>query len=121
MSFLKGKTAIITGAGKSLLSDGRCGSIGYGIATAYAKEGANLVITGRNISKLEGAKKDLEELYGIKVLLVAADIKENQDNEAVANSVIEAAMERDNFMTPQEAKKFGLIDHVVTSREDLSK
>ena len=25
------------------------------------------------------------------------------------------------FMTPQEAKKFGLIDHVVTSREELSK
>ena len=36
-------------------------------------------------------------------------------------NVIEAAMERDNFMTPQEAKKFGLIDHVVTSREELSK
>ena len=35
--------------------------------------------------------------------------------------VIENAMERDNFMTPQEAKKFGLIDHIVTSREDLSK
>lgn len=39
MSFLKGKTAIITGAGYAVLSDGRCGSIGYGIATAYAKEG----------------------------------------------------------------------------------
>ena len=49
MSFLKGKTAIITGAGRAVLSDGRCGSIGYGIATAYAKEGANLVITGRNV------------------------------------------------------------------------
>ncbi|MCQ2740616.1 MAG: ATP-dependent Clp endopeptidase proteolytic subunit ClpP [Alphaproteobacteria bacterium] len=36
-------------------------------------------------------------------------------------NVIESAMERDNFMTPQEAKKFGLIDHVVTSREELSK
>lgn len=36
-------------------------------------------------------------------------------------SVIEAAMERDNFMNPQEAKKFGLIDHVVASRTDLSK
>ena len=36
-------------------------------------------------------------------------------------SVVEAAMERDNFMTPQEAKKFGLIDHVVTSRDELSK
>ncbi len=36
-------------------------------------------------------------------------------------SVIEEAMERDNFMSPQEAKKFGLIDHVVVSRNDLNK
>ena len=39
MGFLTGKTAIITGAGRAVLSDGSCGSIGYGIATAYAKEG----------------------------------------------------------------------------------
>ena len=37
MSFLKGKTAIITGAGKAVLTDGNCGSIGYGIATAQPK------------------------------------------------------------------------------------
>ena len=61
MGFLTGKTAIITGAGFAALSDGRCGSIGYGIATAYAKEGANLVITGRNVSKLEKAKEELEK------------------------------------------------------------
>jgi ATP-dependent Clp protease protease subunit len=36
-------------------------------------------------------------------------------------SAIEAAMERDNFMTPDEAKKFGLIDHVVTSRDEIIK
>ena len=48
MGHLAGKTAIITGGGRAVLSDGSCGSIGYGIATAYAKEGANLVITGRN-------------------------------------------------------------------------
>lgn len=47
--FLTGKTAIITGGGRAVLSDGSCGSIGYGIATAYAKEGANLVLTGRNV------------------------------------------------------------------------
>jgi len=34
-------------------------------------------------------------------------------------SAIEAAMERDNFMSPNEALKFGLIDHVVTSREEI--
>ena len=39
MGFLTGKTAIITGAGRAVLSDGSCGSIGYGIATAHAKEG----------------------------------------------------------------------------------
>jgi ATP-dependent Clp protease protease subunit len=30
--------------------------------------------------------------------------------------VIERAMERDNFMSAEEAKAFGLIDHVVTQR-----
>jgi len=38
MGFLQGKTAIITGGGRATLADGSCGSIGYGIATAYAKE-----------------------------------------------------------------------------------
>ena len=65
MGFLTGKTAIITGAGRAVLEDGSCGSIGYGIATAYAKEGANLVITGRNVKKLEAAKEELERLLAI--------------------------------------------------------
>lgn len=34
-------------------------------------------------------------------------------------SVIEKAMERDNFMGAEEAKKFGLIDEVVDSRSDI--
>ena len=52
MGFLTGKTVIVTGGGRAVLSDGRCGSIGYGIATAYAKEGANVVITGRNVQQM---------------------------------------------------------------------
>ena len=34
-------------------------------------------------------------------------------------SVIERAMDRDNFMTPQEALDFGLIDHIITNREEV--
>ena len=56
MGYFNGKTVLITGGGKAVLSDGSAGSIGYGIATAYAKEGANLVITGRNMRKLQDAK-----------------------------------------------------------------
>ncbi len=93
MGFLEGKTALITGAGRAVLSDGRCGSIGYGIATAYAKEGANLVITGRNMKKLEDAKAELEEKYGIKVLVIQADIHAGGDNEATAQMVVKKAVE----------------------------
>ncbi len=93
MGFLKGKTAIITGAGRAVLSDGGCGSIGYGIATAYAKEGANLVITGRNVKKLEDAAEELEKLYGIKVLVMQADISADADNEAVVKEVVRKTVE----------------------------
>ena len=93
MGFFTGKTVIITGAGKALLSDGRCGSIGYGIATAYAKEGANLVITGRNMQKLQDAKEDLEKQYGIKVLVVQADVNAGADNEAVVQNVVKQTID----------------------------
>lgn len=93
MSFLKGKTAIITGGGRAVLSDGSCGSIGYGIATAYAKEGANLVLTGRNMQKLMDAKEELERLYGIRVLPVQADVSAGADNEAVVQNVVDKAIE----------------------------
>ncbi|MBQ4151045.1 MAG: SDR family oxidoreductase [Clostridia bacterium] len=106
MGKLNGKVAIITGAGYAVLSDGRCGSIGYGIATAYAKEGANLVITGRNVAKLEKAKEELEKLYGIKVLALAADISAGADNEATAKSVVEAAV-----------KEFGRIDVLINNAQ----
>ena len=106
MSFLNGKTTIITGAGYATLSDGRCGSIGYGIATAYAKEGCNLVITGRNVQKLEKAKEELEKLYGIKVLALQADIAEGQDNEATAKMVADKAYE-----------VFGRIDVLINNAQ----
>ena len=106
MGFLTGKTAIITGAGRAVLSDGRCGSIGYGIATAYAKDGANLVITGRNVRKLEDAKEELERLYNIKVLAVQADVNAGADNEAVVNNVVQ-----------QTIDIFGSIDVLINNAQ----
>jgi len=93
MGFLTGKTAIVTGAGRAVLSDGSCGSIGYGIATAFAKEGANLVITGRNVKKLEEAKIELEAKYGIRVLTVQADVNAGGDNEATVQNVVKQAVD----------------------------
>ena len=125
MGHLTGKTAIITGAGFAALSDGRCGSIGYGIATAYAKEGANLVITGRNVAKLEKAKEELEKLYGIKVLAIAADISAGNDNEATANMVVAKAVEAfgriDVLINNAQASASGVtIENHTTEQFDLA-
>ena len=107
MEFLKGKTVIITGGGKAKpLSDGSPGSIDYGIATAYAKEGANIVITGRNVQKLLDAKEELERLYGVKVLPVQADVNAGADNEAVVNNVIEKTI-----------AEFGRIDVLINNAQ----
>ena len=106
MGHLQNKTAIITGGGRAVLQDGSCGSIGYGIATAYAKEGANLVITGRNLQKLEDAKEELERLYHIQVLPVQADVSAGADNEATVQSVVKQAIE-----------KFGRIDVLINNAQ----
>ncbi len=92
MGFFTGKAVLITGAGRAVLKDGSCGSIGYGIATAYAKEGANIAITGRNVQKLTDAKAELEAKYGIKVLPIAADINKNVDVLKTAKDAVEQAV-----------------------------
>lgn len=81
MGTMTGKTVIITGGGKG-------GGIGYGISTAFAKEGANLVITGRNTQKLDNAKEELERLYSIKVLALQADGGEEEQVKNVVDKTI---------------------------------
>ena len=103
----KGKVVIITGAGKPApLADGSAGSIGYGIAIAFAKEGADLVITGRNTGKLEEAKQELESLYGIRVLAVQADVNSGADNAAVVQNVIDRTIQ-----------EFGRIDVLINNAQ----
>ena len=106
MSYYSGKVCLITGGGKAVLTDGKPGAIGYGIAHAFAKEGCNLVITGRNVKKLTDAKEELEALYGIEVLPLQADINEKQDNDAVVKGVIDKTIE-----------KFGRLDYVINNAQ----
>ncbi len=126
MSFLKGKTAIITGAGRPTpLKDGSAASIGYGIAIAYAKEGANLVITGRNVQKLTDAKEELERLYGVRVLPIAADVSAGADNEAVVQKVIDETIREfgriDVLINAAQASASGVaLEHHTTEQFDLA-
>lgn len=108
---LEGKVAIITGGGKG-------GGIGYGISTAFAKEGANLVITGRSVAKMEAAKAELEELYGIKVLVCQADGGIEEDVKNVIEKTLAEFGRLDILVNNAMASASGkmLVDH---SKEDF--
>lgn len=107
----EGKVAIITGGGKG-------GGIGYGISTAFAKEGANLVITGRNVAKMDAAKAELEELYGVKVLVCQADGGVEEDVKTVIDKTIAEFGRLDILVNNAMASASGkmLVEH---SKEDF--
>ncbi|MCD8200010.1 MAG: SDR family oxidoreductase [Coriobacteriaceae bacterium] len=109
MGSFSGKTVILTGGGYSVLPDGRCGAIGYGIATAFAKEGANLTITGRNVKKLEDAKAALESEYGNKVLMIQADVDNSPE-----------AIDRVQSVVDQTIEEFGQIDCLINCAQASS-
>lgn len=109
MKRLEGNVTIITGGGKG---------IGYGLAEAFAREGSNLVITGRTLSRLESAKERLEAAYGVDVLPIVAD---GADEEAIKNVVaktIEHYGKINTLINNAQVSKSGLplVEH---TREDI--
>lgn len=109
MKRLEGNVTIITGGGKG---------IGFGLATAFAREGSNLVITGRTLSRLEAAQQKLEAEYGIQVLPIVAD----GADEAAIKNVVAKAVERfgkiNTVINNAQVSKSGvpLVEH---SKEDF--
>ena len=92
MGRLSDKVAIITGGGQG---------VGLGIAKAFAKEGASLVLSGRTLEKLQTVAHELEAL-GSRVATIAADVRSRAD----ANKVVEFA-----------ATTFGGIDILVNNAQ----
>jgi NAD(P)-dependent dehydrogenase (short-subunit alcohol dehydrogenase family) len=73
---LANKIAIVTGGGSG---------IGHGIAVAFAREGAQVVICGRNPQKLDAIAKEI----GPACLPVSADISNREDISRVVSATIE--------------------------------
>ncbi|WP_028789249.1 3-ketoacyl-ACP reductase [Terrimonas ferruginea] len=90
MTYLKGKTALITGGSRSL---------GKATAIALAKEGVNIAITGRDTKKLEETATELKAL-GVNVTYAAFDVA----NQEAVNAGIEKI-----------AKQFPKIDILINN------
>ena len=109
MKRLENNVTIITGGGKGL---------GFGVASAFAREGSNLVITGRTESRLLDAKKRLEEEYGVQVLPIVADGADEVKIKEVIAKTIATFGKINTLINNAQASKSGLslIEH---TKEDF--
>jgi len=65
----------------------------------------------------QGQATDIE-IHAKEILDLKARLNQiyvNQTGQKL--EVVEKAMERDNFMSPEEALKFGLIDEIISARK----
>ena len=93
---LTGKTALITGGGQG---------VGQGIGLALAKQGANIVVTGRTLEKCE-TTAELLRGRGVKALALRCDVKSADD---LQNSVDKTIAE------------FGRLDILVNNAQEVAR
>jgi 2-deoxy-D-gluconate 3-dehydrogenase len=87
---LKGKVALITGSSRGM---------GKEYAKGFAKEGADIIINGRNLEKAKPVAKEIEGL-GVRTMAIGADVSSSQE----VNSMVEEAI-----------NTFGRIDILVNN------
>lgn len=85
------QTVIVTGGSSGM---------GKAMAKRFADDGANVVITGRNVEKLEDAKSELMETAKGKVSCVQMDVRHVDDVDHMVEKTLET---------------FGTIDHLVNN------
>src|SRR3546814_17461254 len=92
MKLLEGKVGIVTGGAKGL---------GHGISRRMAREGASLLITGRDGAATEKVAADIRDEFGTQAIGISADVGIKEQ--------IEAMVER-------ALREFGGLDRSETSR-----
>ena len=88
---LSGKVAVVTGGSRG---------IGLSIAEALLARGASVVITGRDTSHLEAARKRLSKDHADRVHTVRADVRDSDDAANAVNAAVD---------------KFGGVDILVNN------
>lgn len=64
---------------KTVLVTGATSGFGKAIATKFAKEGNNIIITGRREERLKDLKWELEKQYNVKTLSLCFDVRDKAE------------------------------------------
>ena len=109
---LKGKTIVVTGGGSGL---------GKAMATYFLELGANIVITSRNLEKLQTVAAEMEASTGGKVLPIQCDVRNYDEVEAMVKASVDAFGKVDvllnnaagNFISPTERLSANAFDTII--------
>ena len=109
---LKDKVIIVTGGGSGL---------GKAMTKYFLQLGAHVVITSRNLEKLQGTAKELEEQTGGKVLCVSCDVRNWEEVENMKNETLKTFGRIDvllnnaagNFISPTERLTHSAFDSII--------
>lgn len=109
---LKDRVIVVTGGGSGL---------GKAMTTYFLELGAKVVISSRNIEKLENTAKELEEKTGGKVLPVQCDVRHYDQVEAMLQASLTAFGKVDgllnnaagNFISPTERLSSNAFDTII--------
>lgn len=109
---LKDQVIVVTGGGSGL---------GKSMTTYFLELGAHVVITSRNIEKLENVKKELEEKTGGTVLPLQCDVRNYTEVEAVLKATLNKFGKVDgllnnaagNFISPTERLSANAFDTII--------
>ena len=109
---LEGKTIVVTGGGSGL---------GKSMTRYFLELGARVVITSRNLDKLQKAKDELESQTGGTVLPVSCDVRDYQQVQAVVEQSVAEFGKVDvllnnaagNFISPTERLSANAFDTII--------
>ena len=109
---LKDKVIVVTGGGSGL---------GKAMTKYFLELGAKVVITSRNLEKLQKAKAELEQETGGKVLVVQCDVRNYNEVENVLQETLKTFGKVDgllnnaagNFISPTERLSANAFDTII--------
>jgi len=79
--WLEGKVALVTGGN---------GGIGLGCARGFARAGSDIVIAARNQPKTAEAARGIEKDFGVRVLQLEVNVREEQSIEKMLKQALES-------------------------------
>ncbi len=101
-------SALITGASRG---------IGYEFARVFAENKYNLILTARNADNLERIKNELENKFGIEVIIISKDLSDIKQVELFCKELDESNAEIDVLVNNAGIGLYGRHSDTIAERE----